>query len=106
MKCIVPLLLGALLVALQPPTASAEKGIRKGGTTCAACGIVLALIEEGNGAIDFLEKLCGSNAECKAIVKTVLELVEQHVPPDEICAKIGLCDEHLKARRTDENLPY
>ena len=78
------------------PIASAGKGLRKGGTTCAACGIVLTLVEEGNGAIDFLEKPCGSNAECKAIVKTVLELVEQHVPPGEICAKIGLCDEQCK----------
>ena len=92
MKCIV-LPSGALSYA---SIASAGKGLRKGGTTCAACGIVLTLVEEGNGAIDFLEKLCGSNAECKAIVKTVLELVEQHVPRGEICAKIGLCDEQCK----------
>eukprot|EP00945_MAST-04E_sp_MAST-4E-sp1_P003106 g3106.t1 len=67
-----------------------------GGTKCAACGIVVGLLEEKQvksfEVSLILDLLCSGNSACKAQKKAAKSMIESQASPDDVCGKtLGLC---------------
>ena len=71
--------------------AAAQAG---GGTKCAACGIVIGLLEETNSKsleVDLaVGLLCGSKCS-KSLKKNGIDMVKNKTNPDTVCSYLGIC---------------